>query len=394
MHRRRTSLLAGAALLAVAACGAEEPEATDPAPTEVSASPEPSSEDPDAATVSAPETTTQTATPTATEEAAPLEPLVVVADSLDVPWGLAVVEDGTAALVGERDTAQVWRVPLEGERELVATVPGVRPDSEGGLLGLVVPPDGDGSQFFVYATTAEDNRVLRIDTSGDEPQVEVVLDGIPKAGNHNGGRLAFGPDGHLYVSTGDALDVGLAQQPGSLGGKILRITEDGDPAPGNPDPDSPVWSLGHRNVQGLGWDSQGRMWASEFGQDALDELNLIEPGANYGWPLYEGPGGDPAYVDPVLTWTTDQASPSGLAVGPDDAIYVAALRGQALWRVQVDADGVAGEPERLLTDHGRLRSVVVDDAGALWVLTSNTFRGSPAEDDDRLLRLDPAELRR
>jgi glucose/arabinose dehydrogenase len=285
MHRRRTSLLAGAALLAVAACGAEEPEATDPAPTEVSASPEPSSEDPDAATVSAPETTTQTATPTATEEAAPLEPLVVVADSLDVPWGLAVVEDGTAALVGERDTAQVWRVPLEGERELVATVPGVRPDSEGGLLGLVVPPDGDGSQFFVYATTAEDNRVLRIDTSGDEPQVEVVLDGIPKAGNHNGGRLAFGPDGHLYVSTGDALDVGLAQQPGSLGGKILRITEDGDPAPGNPDPDSPVWSLGHRNVQGLGWDSQGRMWASEFGQDALDELNLIEPGAAASaWP--------------------------------------------------------------------------------------------------------------
>lgn len=369
MNRSITSLLVVTSLLAVTGCGGDEPEAA---------------------------TGTVTSSSTATEEAAPPldPPLQVVARDLQVPWGLAVLPDGDA-LVGERDTAQVWRVSLSGERERVTTIPGVVPDGEGGLLGLVVPPGGDGSELYVYATTAEDNRVLRVDASGGgDPQVEVVLDGIPKAGNHNGGRLAFGPDDHLYVTTGDASDLGTSQDPDSLGGKILRITVDGEPAPGNPDPGSPVWSLGHRNVQGLGWDSQGRMWASEFGQNALDELNLIEPGGNYGWPQVEGPGGAPDFVDPVVTWRTDEASPSGLAVGPDDAVYVAALRGQALWRVEVDDDGTAAEPERLLTDYGRLRSVVTDDAGALWVLTSNTFRGDPAEDDDRLLRLDPAELRR
>lgn len=400
MNRSMTSLLVAASLCAVAGCGGDEPEVGGTTVTSPSAASEETADDLgdlDDATATAPEAATETATPTpeATEEAAPpLEPLQVVAQDLQVPWGLAVLPDGDA-LVGERDTAEIWRVDLSGERERVTTVPGVVPDGEGGLLGLAVPPGGDGSELYVYATTADDNRVLRIDTSaGGDPQVEVVLDGIPKAGNHNGGRLAFGPDDHLYVTTGDASDLGTSQDPGSLGGKILRVTVDGEPAPGNPDPGSPVWSLGHRNVQGLAWDSAGRMWASEFGQNALDELNLIEPGGNYGWPQVEGPGGAPGLVDPVVTWPTDEASPSGLAVGPDDAVYVAALRGQALWRVVVDADGTAAEPERLLTDYGRLRSVVADDAGALWVLTSNTFRGDPAPDDDRLLRLDPGELRR
>ncbi len=399
MNRSMTSLLVVASLLAVAGCGGDEPEAQSTTPTSATAAPEETSDDTDEATTTASEVAPATATPTeepapAEEAAPPLAPLEVVAQGLQVPWGLAVLPDGDA-LVGERDTAEVWRVSLSGDRERVTTIPGVEPDGEGGLLGLVVPPGGDGSELYVYATTAEDNRVLRVDlASGDEPQVEVVLDGIPKAGNHNGGRLAFGPDDYLYVTTGDASDLGTSQDPGSLGGKILRITADGEPAPGNPDPGSPVWSLGHRNVQGLGWDSQGRMWASEFGQNALDELNLIEPGGNYGWPQVEGPGGAPDFIDPVVTWRTDEASPSGLAVGPDDAVYVAALRGQALWRVEVDDAGRAGEPERLLTDYGRLRSVVTDDAGALWVLTSNTFRGDPAPDDDRLLRLDPETLRR
>lgn len=318
----------------------------------------------------------------------------VVAQDFDVPWGLAVLEDGDL-LVGERDTARVWRVTPGDEPQPVTTVPGVEPDGEGGLLGLAVPPGGGAGSFYAYATTETDNRVLRVDSTSstdDGPAVEVVLDGIPKAGNHDGGRLAFGPDGYLYVSTGDASDGPSAQDPVSLGGKILRITTDGEPAPGNPDPASPVWSMGHRNVQGLGWDAQGRMWASEFGQNDLDEVNLIVPGGNYGWPQFEGPGGEPEFIDPVVTWPTSQASPSGLAVGPGGELYVAALRGQALWRVPVDDSGEPGEPERLLTDYGRLRSVVVAD-GALWVLTSNTFRGDPADTDDRLLRVaDPRAM--
>jgi glucose/arabinose dehydrogenase len=333
-----------------------------------------------------------------TDEAQPSGPAEqVLATGFEVPWGLVVLADGTA-LVGERDTAQIWRLTADSETEILGTVPGVVPGGEGGLLGLAVPEGADDGVLYAYATTEQDNRVLRVDTSGAQGSggdlpAETVLDGIPKAGNHNGGRIEFGPDDFLYVTTGDASEGALSQDPGSLGGKILRITADGEPAPGNPDPDSPVWSLGHRNVQGLDWDEDGRLWASEFGQNAFDEVNLIEPGGNYGWPQVEGTGGEPEFIDPVVTWSPSEASPSGLAVGPDGDLYVAALRGQSLWRVPVDGSGEVGEPERLLEgEYGRLRSVVTDVDGRLWVLTNNTARGEPQEGDDRLLLLDPAQL--
>ncbi|WP_228386601.1 PQQ-dependent sugar dehydrogenase [Ornithinicoccus halotolerans] len=386
--------LPAAALLVVAGCspgdtdGADQPAEVGQhdrttAPEDVATSP---TEDP----ATAP---TEDAVAVPTEEPPPpLQPVTAMASGLEVPWGLVVGEDGSA-LVGERDSARVWRVSPAGEREPVTTVPGVAADGEGGLLGLAVDPgDGPGAEsFYAYATTAGDNRVLRVTPDlvdpEAEPEVETLLEGIPRAGNHNGGRLAFGPDGFLYVTTGDASAGELAQDPGSLGGKILRITPEGEPAPGNPEPGSPVWSLGHRNVQGLGWDAAGRLWASEFGANAWDEVNLIEPGSNYGWPIVEGTGGEPDFVDPVVTWPTSEASPSGLAVGPDGDLYVAALRGESLWRVPLDGVHV-GEPERLLAgDYGRLRSVVTGPRETLWVLTSNTFRGDPAEDDDRLLRL-------
>lgn len=312
----------------------------------------------------------------------------IVADDFDVPWGLVHLDNGDA-LVGERDSAQVWRVPGDGERALVTTVPGVEPGGEGGLLGVAVPPGGDGTQFYAYLTSAQDNRVVEIDTAGtsadDDPQVREVLIGIPKAGNHNGGRIAFGPDDYLYVTTGDASQGASSQDPNSLAGKILRMTLGGEPAPGNPESNSPVWSMGHRNVQGLDWDDTGAMWASEFGNDNLDELNLIEPGNNYGWPECEGPCDRPEFTDPVLTWPTSEASPSGLTVGSDGALYMAALRGQSLWRIPLD-DGTVGSPERLLQgEYGRLRSVVNGPDDSLWVLTNNTSRGDPASGDDKLL---------
>jgi glucose/arabinose dehydrogenase len=316
-----------------------------------------------------------------------------LAQDLDVPWGLVVL-DGGDALVGERDTAKVWRVPAGGEPEALTTVPGVQPGGEGGLLGITVPEGGDGTRFFAYITTGQDNRVVEVDTSGvepgQEPRVREVFQGIPKAGNHNGGRIAFGPDDFLYVTTGDASDGSSAQQPGSLGGKILRITTDGEPAPGNPTSGSPVWSMGHRNVQGLDWDADGRMWASEFGANDLDEVNLIEAGNNYGWPECEGPCEDPDFVNPVVTWPTSEASPSGLVVGADGDLYVAALRGESLWRVPVDDSGSTGDPQRLLEgSFGRLRSVVNGPDDQLWVLTNNTSRGNPDEGDDRLLEVAP-----
>ncbi|MCD6638731.1 MAG: PQQ-dependent sugar dehydrogenase [Nocardioides sp.] len=313
-----------------------------------------------------------------------------IATGLSVPWGLAFLPDGDA-VVTERDDRRVLRVTPGGEVTELGTIDEASPQGEAGLLGVAVSPDfqTDGHLFF-YVTSADDNRVLRArlddDTLG-EP--EVVLDGIPQGFIHDGGRLAFGPDGFLYASTGEVGDPELAQDPDSLGGKILRITPDGKPAPGNPDPDSPVWSLGHRNVQGLAWDDQGRLWASEFGDSTWDELNLIEPGANYGWPRVEGAGGGADYTDPQAVWPVENASPSGLAFHKGN-LWMASLRGQRLWRIPVDGKG-AGEPRAFLEGaYGRLRGVAVAPDGTVWVTTSNhDGRGNPSEDDDRILQVTP-----
>lgn len=368
------------------------------------------------------------AQPSAGSPETPREParasVEVVATGLDVPWGLAPLPDGRL-LVTLRDEARlvvvdpgdgtITDVGGPGGAELAETT---EPRGEGGLLGVAVPGPGGGAKtpsdavtVFLYRTGEEDNAVVSAPlTLGPEPalgDLTIVVDGIGKAGNHNGGQIAFGPDGSLYVATGDAGEPSSAQDPESLNGKILRVTARGDPAPGNPGPRSPVWSLGHRNVQGIGWDADGRMFASEFGQATWDELNQILPGRNYGWPEVEGmpdgagdgpaPHDGPAVVDgltvPLAVWPTSDASPSGLAV-TEDAVYLAALRGERLWRVplgaaaQDDAGAVVLRPEPLLADHGRLRAVVADADGTLWVLTSNTDgRGSVREGDDRLLRV-------
>jgi len=317
-----------------------------------------------------------------------------VASGLAVPWGIAFLPDGSA-IVTERDSRRVLRlVPnsdgsqdAEAEVIEIGEIEEAVPEVEAGLLGVAVSPDFsvDNTLFF-YATTAEDNSVFKVTLEGDElGEPTPILTGIPKGVIHDGGRLEFGPDGFLYVSTGETGDPGLAQIPSSLAGKILRITPDGDPAPGNPDKDSPVWSLGHRNVQGLAFDGTGRLWASEFGAQIFDELNLVTAGGNYGWPGIEGRGGDPDYVDPLLTWSTEDASPSGLAFA-DGTLWMAALRGERLWQIPLDGDA-AGEPVGLLAgEYGRIRTVVRTPEGDLWVATSNRDgRGTPADDDDRIL---------
>lgn len=323
----------------------------------------------------------------------PGEPEDVVT-GLDVPWSVAPLPDGSA-LVTLRDEARLVRVSPDGEVAAVRAsgeggrVPGVVPGGEGGLLGVALSPRFSQDHLvYLYLTSEDDNRIVRARLDGNRlGEPEVLLTGIPEARNHNGGRIAFGPDGMLYAGTGDAGVPERAQDPDSLGGKILRVAPDGEPPPDNPDPRSPVWSLGHRNVQGLGWDAAGRMYASEFGTDELDELNLIEPGQNYGWPRVEGPGGGDELTDPLVTWPPSEASPSGLLV-TGDAVYLAALRGERLWRVPLEG-GEVGEPEAYLEgDLGRLRDVVLAPEGdALWVLTNNTARGEPREGDDRLVRV-------
>ncbi len=315
----------------------------------------------------------------------------VVASGLEAPWGLAFLPDGNA-LVSERDSGRILRVGPGTEATEVGTVPGVAAGGEGGLLGLATSPGFERDQLvYAYFSAQSDNRIVRFRLGGG--QVEVLLDGIPRAGIHNGGRIAFGPDGALYAGTGDAAQRGNAQDPGSLGGKILRLRPDGSVPADNPDPGSPVWTLGHRNVQGLAWDDQGRLFATEFGQNRVDEINLIEKGANYGWPEVEGTGGGSRFRDPLVTWPTSQASPSGAAIA-GDTLYVAALRGKRLWSVPLDGGGGVGGPKAVLAGaYGRLRHVAVAADGALWVLTSNRDgRGDPAADDDRILRFPRAEV--
>lgn len=314
-----------------------------------------------------------------------------VVTGLAAPWSVVPLETGSV-LISERDSARIHEVAPDGSVRDLVTVPGVVPGGEGGLLGLAVHDD----TLFVYLTAADDNRVVRAPLSGDAGALEVgefseVITGIPKARTHNGGRLLIGPDEKLYVTTGDAQVLEAAQDVDSLAGKILRLELDGTVPVDNPVDGSAVYSLGHRNPQGITFDRDGRLWAAEFGQNAWDELNLIEPGGNYGWPIVEGIGGDDRFIDPVQQWATSEASPSGLGIA-GDTLYLAALRGQRL--IAVDLANPSESTALFVGEFGRIRDALLGSDGRLWFLTNNTDgRGSPGADDDRLLsvELSPAE---
>lgn len=320
-----------------------------------------------------------------TDAGEPAPSTTLIAEGLDAPWSIAFHE-GTP-LVSERDSARILELDADGEAREVGVIDEVAASGEGGLLGLAVH-DGE---LFTYFTADDENRVERRPISGEAGALRLgepttVIDGIPAAGNHNGGRLAFGPDGMLYVTAGDAGDRDSAQDPDALSGKILRLTPTGEVPDDNPIDGSPVYSLGHRNPQGIGWDASGTIYASEFGQDAWDELNVIEPGGNYGWPVVEGIAGDGDYLDPLQQWPPSAASPSGIAV-TDDAVVIANLRGERLRSVPLD--DLAAASEWYTGEFGRLRDAVVAPDGSLWILTNNTDgRGDARDADDRILRVE------
>ncbi|MFE8936689.1 PQQ-dependent sugar dehydrogenase [Streptomyces sp. NPDC007872] len=326
--------------------------------------------------------------PTTAPAAAGVTVAGTLTEGLKSPWGLAELPGGDL-LVSSRDERTITRIDgRTGAKTPLGEVPGVVPGGEGGLLGLAFR---DG-RVYAYLTAASDNRIVRMAYGGGAGDrlgpPEPVLTGIPKGFTHNGGRIAFGPDGMLYAGTGETGRTGLAQDRKSLGGKVLRMTPEGRPAPGNPFPDSVVYSYGHRNVQGLAWDADGRLWAAEFGQNTWDELNLIAAGRNYGWPEAEGRAGREGFTDPVAQWPTSEASPSGIAYAKG-AIWMAGLRGERLWRVPLSGAERSGDPEAFLRgDHGRLRTVLATGGDRLWLVTSETdTRGTPGPGDDRILRL-------
>ncbi|WP_261783997.1 PQQ-dependent sugar dehydrogenase [Curtobacterium sp. TC1] len=308
-----------------------------------------------------------------------------VVTGLDAPWSVVRTGDDGDALVSERDSAKVLELQDDGTTREVGTVEGVRHGGEGGLLGLALHDD----DLFVYSTADDGNRIQRYDLTGTTGSwalgdATTIIDGLPSNTFHDGGRIAFGPDDMLYASVGDAGASSDAQDEDSLAGKILRLTPDGDVPDDNPVDGSPVWSLGHRNVQGMGWSSDGTMFASEFGENTLDELNVIEAGENYGWPEVEGEGGeDQGFVDPVQQWSTDEASPSGLTV-VDDTVFVANLRGEVLRAIP--ADDPDSSTEYFQGDFGRIRTVLEGPSDTLWFVTNNTDgRGDPVEGDDRIV---------
>jgi len=325
--------------------------------------------------------------------------LTQVAANLTVPWSLAFLPSGDLLF-----TERPGRVRIVDKEEGLLQKPLLEIDEaeeigEGGLLGVAVHPDFEKNGFvyfyYTYQVSGENvlNRVVRYKFDGTNfSDKEILVAKIPGASNHNGGRIKFGPDGFLYIGTGDAEEPSLAQNKASLAGKILRVTEDGKRAPGNPFGDM-IYSYGHRNVQGLAWDSQGRLWATEHGPSATDELNLISPGENYGWPLIRGDEEEKGMINPILhsglgnTW-----APSGGAFFRG-SVFFTGLRGQTLYEAVVDGDKVRELKEHFKGELGRIRDVVVGPDGFLYIATNNTDgRGAPKKDDDKILRLNPEKF--
>ncbi|WP_166243725.1 PQQ-dependent sugar dehydrogenase [Paenibacillus turpanensis] len=326
----------------------------------------------------------------------------VIASGLTAPWSIAFAPDGRI-FVTERPGA--LRVIKDGrlQPEPVAVMPEpFEAKGEGGLLGVVLDPAfAENQSLYLYYTYEEPdgrifNKVVRYKENGGKAEPDkVLLEGIPGSINHNGGRMRFGPDGHLYITAGDMYKPTLAQQKDSLGGKILRITSDGGIPKDNPFQGSPVYSYGHRNPQGLAWHPVTKeLYASEHGQSAHDEINRIRPGANYGWPEIEGDQTAPGKEAPLLHSGTVTWAPSGLTFissGPwKHRLLAANLRGTQLLSVELNpaGDKVVAAEGLLKSEYGRIRDVAEGPDGSIYFITSNRDgRGNPTEQDDRLIQL-------
>lgn len=324
----------------------------------------------------------------------------IVAENLEIPWALAFFPDGNI-LVTERP-GRVKLVDENGNAELISEIKGVKHIGEGGLLGIAIHPDFSLNNYvylyYTYESSGNDtlNRVVRMTYKENSLSDEkIIVDKIPGASNHNGGRIKFGPDRFLYITTGDAQNPSLSQNKNSLAGKILRVTDEGKPfgsAQGKPAPGNPfgtlIYSYGHRNPQGLAWNGN-ELYSTEHGSATMDELNRITPGKNYGWPEIRGDDKQSGMEKPLLHSGSDTWAPSGAAFW-QDRLFFAGLRGEALFELDTSSLNLKAH---FKGEFGRIRDVVLGPDNMLYITTSNhDGRGFPRTGDDKIIRINPAKL--
>ena len=308
----------------------------------------------------------------------------ILVQNLNTPWAIDFLPDGKMVFTERDGKVSIFD---NGTTKTVGNI-NVTQIGESGMLGIAVDPEFNTNKFiYLYYTGANGNKISRFTLNKTLQNETVLIDRIPSAQFHNGGRLKFGPDGKLYATTGDATNNQSAQDINSLGGKILRINKDGTVPSDNPFRNY-VYSYGHRDPQGITWNpSTHEMYESEHGATRNDEINIITKGGNYGWPLYQGNESAPNYIKPLIVYTDFTLAPSGIAYY-NGALYVAGLRGSQLRKITLSADGnsVTGE-DALFTNLGRIREVVVHD-GYLYIATSNRDgRGIPQAGDDKIIRI-------
>ena len=320
----------------------------------------------------------------------------VVAQNLEVPWAIAFLPDNRMLVTERPGRVRIIDANGTAEQALAETINvDVESDGEGGLLGITLHPNFSQNHFvYLYYTYKSQgnqtlNRVVRMKFENDKlTDEQIIVDKIPGAIYHNGGRIKFGPDCFLYITTGDARNSSQAQDKNSLAGKILRVTDEGKAAPGNPF-NNLVYSYGHRNPQGIAWDSTGVLWETEHGSTNTDELNVIEIGKNYGWPETRGDQTRAGMVLPVIQSGSQTWAPRGAAF-LNGSIFFTGLRGSALYEYKIGEQKLI---EHFKNENGRLRDVVVGPDGMLYITTSNKDgRGNINSGDDKIIRVNPQKL--
>ncbi|MBI4033239.1 MAG: PQQ-dependent sugar dehydrogenase [Candidatus Blackburnbacteria bacterium] len=330
-------------------------------------------------------------TPPASEKSFEQQSPQVVAMNLNVPWELEFLPNGEILLTERGGLLKT--LTLDGQVKTIAKIEDASGIGEGGLLGLVLHPKFASNRllylYYTYKSSGEDtlNRVIRYTFNGVALEEKaIVVDAIPGSANHNGGRIKFGPDGFVYITTGDAQNPSLAQDKNSLAGKILRVNDDGSIPSDNPFSNSPVYSYGHRNPQGLAWDKDGQLWATEHGSSAFDEVNLVVAGQNYGWPKVRGSDSEQGLEAPYLHSGTSTWAPSGATI-IGDSLFFSGLRGSAIFELNLKTKNLKKHFEN---QFGRIRTITLGPDGFFYILTNNRDgRGNPTAEDDRIIKFHP-----